>query len=121
MYLYLAIFVGGGLGSLARFGISSFITDNFRGINPLGTFIANILASLLLGIVLLVLHQRTPLHPNLKAMLATGFCGGFSTFSTFSYETFELLKTGNYLWAFANVIVSVGLALAILWFISRWN
>ena len=121
MNLYLAIFIGGGLGSLSRFGISKIVTDGFEKINPLGTFVANMLASLVLGILLYVFNERVALSPSIKAMLVTGFCGGFSTFSTFSYETFELVKMGEYYWAVANVVVSVILALVVLLFVARLN
>ncbi len=119
MNLYFAVFVGGGLGSLARFGVSKLISDQFQHINPTGTFIANILATITLSIVTYVFGAKADLPQSLKAMLATGFCGGFSTFSTFSYETLELLRMGQYVWAVANIFVSCLMALLALFLIFR--
>ncbi len=118
MNLYLAIFIGGGLGSLSRFGISKMITDNFQNINPLGTLVANILATLVLGVVLFY-GTRQMVSPTVKALLITGFCGGFSTFSTFSYETFVLIRSGNFGFAIANLLVSMFLAIFVLFVLAK--
>jgi len=117
---WLAVFLGGGLGSMARFGVSYFTTSRFTKINPEGTLISNILATAVLGIVLYYFHEKEPLSNGMKAFIVTGFCGGFSTFSTFSYETIELIKHHNYLYGIANVLVSIFLAGLILYFVSKW-
>lgn len=114
MNLYAMIFIGGGLGSLSRFGISRLLTSNFQTINPLSTLVSNIAATLILGVVMLWLVPRYNVPQGLKAGIVTGFCGGFSTFSTFSFETFELLRTGHYAYAVANVLVSILLGLLVL-------
>ena len=119
MNLYLYIFLGGGLGSLARFGVSSIITSGFKTINPIGTMAANILSMLVLGTILLVASRNGGLSENMKALLIVGFCGGFSTFSTFSFETFELFRTSQYLFATANVLVSVALGLVVLFVFAK--
>lgn len=116
---YLAVFIGGGLGSVFRFGVSRLITSNFQQINPSATLVANILATLLLGIMLLAGSNRLIEAPVLKALLITGFCGGFSTFSTFSYESFILLREGQFFLAVANVVISVLLAVILLYVVAQ--
>ena len=101
------IFIGGGLGSLARYGLGKFIHSHYAGLFPLATFTINVLASFLVGLFLGWLSSRFPAAFSLKLFLAVGFCGGFSTFSTFSLESVELLKSGNYLPAFAYMFTSL--------------
>lgn len=119
MNIYLAIFIGGGLGSMARYGISRFVAETFSKIYPLATFIANMLATLILALVMYFFASKYNLSTSIKAMLATGFCGGFSTFSTFSYETFELLRNGHLLWAFFNIFLSIALGVFIMYLIHN--
>ncbi len=114
-----AIFIGGGLGSVSRFGISKFITSDFKEINPVGTLTANIISTLILGIILYISTEKFIMSPTIKALLIVGFCGGFSTFSTFSYETFELMRSGNYYFAAANILVSMFLGVGVLFILAR--
>lgn len=107
----LAVFIGGGLGSLARYGISLWIkTSGFE--LPLATLLANVLSTTILGLAVVKLAGNN--QSLWFAFLAIGFCGGFSTFSTFSYETLALLRSGQLWWAILNVVVSVALCLFIL-------
>ncbi len=114
-----AVFLGGGLGSLARFGVSSVVTSGFKNINPLGTMTANIVSTVLLGVVLYLASSKMGMSDNMKIFLITGFCGGFSTFSTFSYETFELLRTGQFWIAGANILISVALGVGVLFAMAK--
>ncbi len=114
-----AIFIGGGLGSVTRFGISKFVTSDFKEINPVGTLTANVISTLILGVILFVTTEKLIVSSTIKALLIVGFCGGFSTFSTFSYETFELLRSGNYYFATANILVSIFLGVGVLFILAR--
>jgi CrcB protein len=88
------VFVGGGLGSILRFAIGKWLNSPDTGI-PYGTFLANILGSLCIGFILGWAIKNNQLNSGAVLLLATGFCGGFTTFSTFAYENHMLLKTGD--------------------------
>ena len=91
----LLVFIGGGTGSVLRFIIGKFLNNSENGI-PYGTFTANILGSLLIGIILGLAAKNETLTQNHTLLLATGFCGGFTTFSTFAYENHIFLKSGDF-------------------------
>lgn len=99
------IFVGGGIGSLCRFGLAYLLKQTVEGF-PWATFLANLMSCFLLG-VLVGLSLKGQLSAPYRFMLMTGFCGGFSTFSAFSYETYELVSSGDYRYAAANVGASI--------------
>lgn len=92
----LLVFIGGGFGSVLRYLISKTLNNYNSGI-PIGTFTANILGSLLIGIILGLAAKNETLNQNQTLLLATGFCGGFTTFSTFAYENHVFLKSGDFL------------------------
>ncbi len=103
------VFVGGGFGSVLRFIIGKWLNNSESGI-PFGTFAANIIGSLLIGIILgLAVKNNNLLTQNQTILLATGFCGGFTTFSTFAYENHVFLKAGDFtsfaLYTIASFIV----------------
>ena len=91
----LLVFIGGGFGSVLRFLFGKHLNSTTSGI-PWGTFTANILGSLLIGIILGVAAKNNTLTQNQTLLLATGFCGGFTTFSTFAYENHVFLKSGDF-------------------------
>lgn len=91
----LLVFVGGGFGSVLRYIIGKYLNNPESGI-PYGTFAANILGSLLIGIILGIAAKNNTLTSNQTLLIATGFCGGFTTFSTFAYENHVLLKSGDF-------------------------
>lgn len=91
----LLVFLGGGCGSVLRYVIGKYLNNVENGI-PYGTFVANILGSLLIGLILGFAAKNNTLSQNQTLLLATGFCGGFTTFSTFAYENHVFLKSGDF-------------------------
>lgn len=92
----LFVFIGGGFGSVLRFLIGKWLNNSETGI-PYGTFAANILGSLFIGFILGYAAKSDALSQNHTLLLATGFCGGFTTFSTFAYENHIFLKSGDFI------------------------
>lgn len=89
------VFIGGGFGSSLRYVIGKYLNNSETGI-PYGTFLANILGSLLIGVILGFAAKNDALTESHTLLLATGFCGGFTTFSTFAYENHVFLKSGDF-------------------------
>jgi fluoride exporter len=104
------VFLGGGLGSLVRYGISLIVND-LNPKFPFATLVSNVVACFLIGATT-ALVTKGNLTDAQRLLLATGFCGGFSTFSTFSNETLQLAQNGQLLTAFGNIILSITLCLA---------
>lgn len=90
------VFIGGGVGSIGRYLLGKIWNDPSSGI-PYGTFAANIVGSLIIGLILGWALKNNALSSNTTLLLATGFCGGFTTFSTFAYENHALLKSGDFM------------------------
>lgn len=89
------VFIGGGFGSVLRFALGKWLQQSDKGI-PYGTLTANILGSLFIGIILGYAAKSDALTQNHTLLLATGFCGGFTTFSSFAYENHAFLKSGDF-------------------------
>jgi len=115
---YILVFIGGGLGSLLRFGIGKI--GFLKLLNfPLASFISNIAACLLFGLFFLLL-QKYPKNEWMGPLLLVGICGGFSTFSTFSYENVALMQQGQFGLLFLNVVLSVAVGFfGVYLFISK--
>ena len=118
----LLVFLGGGLGSLARYGISQlFITQWASKYSAtVATLSANVLASFILAVVWISIDLGK-LPQNLKFLVLIGFCGGFSTFSTFSFETFQLLRQGFFGVAALNVLLSVAICLLAIYVVFKYE
>lgn len=121
MKILLAVFIGGGIGSACRFGVSQLVLSLSATKLPWGTLAANMLACLLLGLIFLIGGKEIHRQHGWIALLVIGFCGGFSTFSTFSFETLRLMREGMMLWAAGNIVLSVASCLLILHFLVRYE
>ena len=108
------VFLGGGIGAVLRYLISNSTLFFYKGQFPLSTLLSNILSCLIVGLFLTALSTSKSINPNVKIFVLIGLCGGLSTFSTFSLETMQLLKSGNYYWAFANIFLSVVVCFGLL-------
>ena len=91
----LMVFIGGGFGSVARYFLGKWL-NNIENYFPVGTLLANVLGSLLMGFLIGYLAKTSNISETQSLLLATGFCGGFTTFSTFAYENQLFLKNGDY-------------------------
>lgn len=115
------VFIGGGLGSTLRYGLSKYL-DSFETGIPYGTFAANITGSLLIGIILGIALKNDTLSQNTVLFLATGFCGGFTTFSTFAYENHVFLKSGDFmsfaLYTIASFVVGFAMVFLGMWLVK---
>ena len=110
----LLIFLGGGLGSLARYSVTLGVKQFSDGTIPFATLISNVLACAVMGIALGIFNTKFDSSANLKAFVVIGFCGGFSTFSTFSAETVDIFRRGEFLLGAANIVASLGLCMIVL-------
>lgn len=113
----LLVFLGGGIGSVLRFLLSKIFPFQANAF-PWATLVSNILASLLLAFVVFQFKDSEK-WASIQALVLIGFCGGLSTFSTFSYENFQLLQQGQLALFWFNVLISFGLGLLAFWFLAR--
>ena len=91
---YLVVLAGAGLGGLARYALGVWIMAKSGGRFPLGTFLINISGSFLIGLVMTLLTERLHPHPNWRLFLVVGVLGGYTTFSSFEYETLQTVRDG---------------------------
>ena len=112
------VFISGGLGSVLRFLVSKIFNGYFQNFF-LGTFIVNITGCLLIGLILGISFNHNYLSQNQTLLLATGFCGGFTTFSSFAFENHSLLKTGDFygfaLYLGSSILLGIAAVAAGLW------
>ena len=107
MMNYIFVFAGGGLGSVARFALATWIGQRWGRSFPLGTFVVNVLGSFLIGLLMTLMAERFLENPEWRLLLVVGGLGGFTTFSTFQYETGRLVVDGELIYAALNIVLSV--------------
>jgi fluoride exporter len=92
---YLVVLAGAGLGGLARYVAGTWIMAKYGGRFPLGTFVINITGAFLIGVLMTLLTERFHPHPNWRLFLVVGILGGYTTFSSFEYETYQAVRDGE--------------------------
>ena len=104
---YLVVGLGGFLGAIARYSVGVWVDTFWRRDFPLATFLVNVSGCFILGFFLTLAAERMSITPMMRLLVATGFVGAYTTFSTFEYETQRLTTTGAFGWALVNVLTSV--------------
>lgn len=112
---YFYVMIGAAFGGLLRYVIADLVQRNSKIIFPFGTLTVNILGSFFLGFIIFILGERELISPELRLFLTVGVCGGFTTFSTFSYETLALLQGAEFLQALINILLNVILSIAAIY------
>ena len=109
------IALGGLIGSVARYWLAGLVQRAVGAGFPAGTLTVNILGSFVIGVVMALALERGMMGENTRLLLTAGFCGGFTTMSTFSYETLALVEAGQATLALANVAASVIVCIGAVW------
>jgi CrcB protein len=112
---YALILLCGGAGSLARYLVGMAVTARLGSRFPWGTLLVNVSGSFLIGLIMTVLTERASLSPNWRFALVVGFLGGYTTFSSFEWETFAAVRAGGFWIGAMNVAGSVTLGYAAVW------
>ena len=101
------LFLAGGIGCLARYGVAGFVQRVYGGELPLGTLIVNLLGCLLFGFVWTLADDRLVISAETRLIILTGFMGSFTTFSTFAYESNALMRDSEWLYLSGNLVLHV--------------
>jgi len=109
------VLIGAGVGGLARYGLGTAIMQRLGGRFPWGTFVINVSGSFLIGLLMTLLTERLHPHPNWRLLLVVGFLGGYTTFSSFEYETLQATRGGSGWIGLAYVLSSVLCGYAAVW------
>ena len=123
MSLYLSIAVGGALGALSRYWLTTAVETLSPGRLPLGTFTVNVLGSFLIGVIFVLIAEKAVVGEQWRPLLTVGFLGSMTTFSTFSLEALTLLQQGYYSTAFTYLLSSILVCLAAAFggmMLARW-
>jgi CrcB protein len=112
---YIMVVLGGGMGSLARYVLGTAIMSRFGGKFPLGTMIINVTGSFAIGVLMTLLTERFQPHPYWRFVLVIGFLGGYTTFSSFEYESLRAVREGGSILGLLNLVGSVALGFAAVW------
>ncbi|HXJ91285.1 MAG TPA: fluoride efflux transporter CrcB [Terriglobia bacterium] len=112
---YIMVMVGGAIGSLTRYVTGSAVMSRFGGRFPLGTLVINVSGSFLIGVLMTLLTERFQPHPNWRLLLVVGFLGGYTTFSSFEYESFRAVHDGGGWIGLGNLVGGVALGYLGVW------
>ncbi|MGH9687071.1 MAG: fluoride efflux transporter CrcB [Candidatus Acidiferrales bacterium] len=115
MTKYLVVALGGAIGSMLRFWAGGYISTRLGTRFPYGTFVINITASFLIGFIVTLFAERAHWSPNWRYLMVVGFLGGYSTFSSFEYESFRVFQDGEFLIAGLNIALSVAVGFVSVW------
>jgi fluoride exporter len=115
VYRTLFVAAGGLVGSVARYWLAGWVQTANDSMFPLGTLAVNTAGSFILGLVMALSLERGMIGPEARLLFGAGLCGGFTTMSTFSYETLAMLQTGGATAALANVALTMALCLIAVW------
>jgi len=108
--------IGGALGANARYWVGGWLTQRLEGTFPYATFIVNITGAFLLGLLVTLITERYVVaHPHVRLLVAVGFLGSYTTFSTFEYETLALARSADYFLALLNVGLSLCIGFVAVW------
>ena len=111
----LLVALGGALGSVARYLFSLTVLRVTGSLFPFGTFAVNVVGCFVFGLIAGAAEQRVPLSPDLRRFLLVGVLGGFTTFSSYAFESFGLMRDGQFAWASINVAGQVLAGLVGMW------
>jgi CrcB protein len=103
---YLWIALGAVVGAIARYTISSYVARNFPSFFPYGTLLINVTGSLVLGFFLILTSERLLLDPRWRLLVAIGFCGSYTTFSSYAFETFAAMESGQWMAMAFNMLAN---------------
>jgi CrcB protein len=113
---YLLILLGGGVGSLSRYLIGSALVTRYGTRLPIiGTMTINVTGSFLIGLLMTLITERFGTNQNLRPLLVIGFLGGYTTFSSFEWETYSVIRDGGFWLGIFNIVGSVTLGYAAVW------
>lgn len=115
MWEFLLVAVGGGIGATTRYVTSNWAAAKFGASFPFGTLMVNVVGCFIMGVFMVLSTERLSISPYWRLLLAVGFLGGLTTFSSFSYETLKLLQEADILRAFYNVALNVTVGFLATW------
>ncbi len=106
------VFVGGGIGAVARYWMQGIMYRFMSGVLPYGTIAVNVLGCFMIGLLMTGMEERFMVNPSLRIFITIGILGGFTTFSSFSFETIALFQDGEIFFGMLNVLASVVICLS---------
>ena len=110
----LLVFAAGGLGTVTRYGLTILVHRQVQTGFPLGILVVNATGCLFFGLVYALIEERGILSPQVRLAVLVGFAGAFTTFSTFAFDTAQLARSSQMLWAAGNIILNVTLGIALI-------